>query len=178
MKDESTILIVDDQLNVRNVLNELLIDQGYNLVFADNGDEALLKAAELIPDLVLLDVMMPGMDGFEVCQRLRANPLLAEVPIIMVTSLDDRDSRLRGLELGVDDFITKPFSLAELLARVRTITRLNRQRRLHLLELRAERDRTEAILEALGEAVVVTDANGIIQYINPAAVTLTGFTPE
>lgn len=177
MKYEGNILIVDDQLSAREVLRVVLEDKGYHLVFASSGKEALNQAIKLIPDLVLLDVMMPDMDGFEVCRRMRADQRLVEVPIIMLTSLDDRDSRLRGLELGVDDFITKPFNSAELQARVRTITRLNRQRRLHLLELQAERDRTQAILEALGEAIVVTDANGVIQYINPAAVALTGFTP-
>jgi PAS domain S-box-containing protein len=177
-QNDSTVLIVDDQPGAREVLRGLLTGQGYDLAFASNGEEALAKAAELGPDLILLDVMMPGMDGFEVCRRLRADPLLAKVPIIMITALDDRDARLQGLKLGVDDFITKPFISAELQARVRTITRLNRQRRLHLLELQAERDRTQAILEALGEAVVVTDTEGIIQYLNPAAVALTGFSPE
>jgi PAS domain S-box-containing protein len=178
MKRTGSILIVDDQLSAREVLKGLLIGQDYDLAFASSGEEALAKAAELIPDLILLDVMMPGMDGFEVCEQLRADPLLAEVPVIMVTALDDRDSRLKGLKLGVDDFITKPFILAELQARVRTITRLNRQRRLQMLELQAERDRTQAILEALGEAVIVTDTEGIIQYFNPAAEILTGFTSE
>jgi PAS domain S-box-containing protein len=175
-QDNITILIVDDQPGAREVLRGLLTGQDYNLAFAGSGEEALAKAAELVPDLILLDVMMPGMDGFEVCKQLRADSLLAEVPVVMVTALDDRDSRLKGLKLGVDDFITKPFILAELQARVRTITRLNRQRRLQMLELQAERDRTQAILEALGEAVIVIDTEGIIQYFNPAAETLTGFT--
>ncbi len=178
MNHTSTILIVDDQQSAREVLSELLEKEDYNLVLADNGEEALVKAAELVPDLILLDVMMPGMDGFEVCQRLRADPLLSEVPIIMVTSLDDADSRLRGLEVGVDDFVAKPYSLAELQARVRSITRLNRQRRLRTLELQAQRDRTQAILQAVGEAVVVADAEGDIQYMNPAAIALTGFSPD
>lgn len=177
MKYEGNILIVDDQLSAREVLRAVLEDKGYHLVFASSGKEALSQAIKLIPDLVLLDVMMPDMDGFEVCRHMRADQRLVEVPIIMLTSLDDRDSRLRGLELGVDDFITKPFNSAELQARVQTITRLNRQRRLHLLELQTERDRTQAILEALGEAIVVVDANGVIQYVNPATVALTGFTP-
>ncbi len=176
MNHKSTILIVDDLLSAREVLRGLLTGQGYNLAFASNGAEALAKATQLIPDLILLDAMMPGMNGFEVCERLRADPLLAEVSVIMVTALDDPDSRLRGIEAGVDDFITKPYNRVELQARIRIITRLNHQRRLHLLELQAERDRTQAILEALGEAVVVTDATGIIQYVNPAAETLTGFT--
>jgi PAS domain S-box-containing protein len=176
MQSAGQILIVDDQLSAREVLRGLLSGKGYQLVFAGSGQEALVKAAEQLPDLVLLDVMMPGMDGFEVCQRLRNDPTLAEVPIIMVTSLDDQETRLKGLELGVDDFLSKPFNPTELQVRVQTITRLNRQRRLHLLELQAERDRTRAILEALGEAVIVTNGAGIIEYINPAAVTLTGFS--
>jgi signal transduction histidine kinase len=127
-----TILIVDDQLSAREVLRGLLADQNYRLIFAASGEEALTQAVALPPDLILLDVMMPGMDGFEVCQSLRTDPHLAEVPIMMVTSLDDRDSRLRGLEVGVDDFISKPFDALELRARIKTITRLNRYRRLVL----------------------------------------------
>ena len=132
MRQNSTILIVDDEQVGRDTLEALLTGQDYNLAFASDGAEALAKAAELTPDLVLLDVMMPGMDGFEVCQRLRADPLLAEVPIIIVTALDDRDFRLRGIEAGADDFVSKPFDRVELRARVRTVTRLNRYRQLLL----------------------------------------------
>lgn len=178
MQYTNTVLIVDDQVSVHEVLKALLREEGYNLSFASYGEEALAKAAELKPDLILLDVMMPGMDGFEVCERLRTNRTLTETLIIMVTSLDDLAARIRGLEVGADDFVTKPFNGAELKARVRTITRLNRQRRLRALELQAERDRTQAILEALGEAVVVTDVAGIIQYLNPATALLTGFANE
>jgi DNA-binding response OmpR family regulator len=98
------------------------MNQGYNLILASNGPEALQKASQFIPDLILLDVMMPEMNGFEVCQRLRADSILAEVPVIMVTLLDDSHSRLMGLEVGADDFISKPFNRAELRARVRTIS--------------------------------------------------------
>jgi PAS domain S-box-containing protein len=178
MNYAGTILIVDDQESVRQVLAGLLAGKGYRLGTARNGEEALAKAAELTPDLILLDVMMPEMDGFEVCRRLRADPYLAETPILLLTALDDRDSRLEGIEAGADDFITKPYNHIELEARVRTITRLSRQRRLRALELQAQHDRTQAILEAVGEAVVVANAQGLIQYLNPAAVELTGFTPE
>jgi len=130
MRHPSTILIVDDQLSGREVLRGLLTNQGYELAFASDGEESLAKAIELIPDLILLDVMMPGMDGFEVCERLRADSHLAEIPIILITALDDHDSRLRGIEAGADDFVTKPFNQVELQARVRSITRLNRYRRL------------------------------------------------
>ena len=141
MQDSSTILIVDDQPSARKVLQGLLAKQGYTLAFAINGQEALSKAIEIAPDLILLDVMMPDMDGFEVCQRLRADQALAEVPIIMITALDDHDSRLMGLNAGADDFISKPFNHVELQARVQSVTRLNRYRRL-LLE-RAQRQEAE-----------------------------------
>jgi putative two-component system response regulator len=125
-----TILIVDDNLVVREMLGELLYSSDYELIFAENGFEAIQKASELTPDLVLLDVMMPGMNGFEVCQHLRSDPLHAEVPILMVTALDDRESRLQGIKVGADDFISKPFYGEELRARVNTILRLNRYRTL------------------------------------------------
>jgi len=124
------ILIVDDDSPTRETLTTLLADGSYELVTATNGTEALTIAPELLPDLILLDVMMPVVDGFEVCRRLRADSRLAEVPIIMLTALDDRASRLRGLEAGADDFLSKPFDGSELRTRVRTITRLNRYRRL------------------------------------------------
>ncbi|MEM7345954.1 MAG: response regulator, partial [Chloroflexota bacterium] len=117
---DSTILIVDDESTGRELLDRLLRSEGYQLGFANDGKEALEKANELIPDLILLDVMMPGMDGFEVCRRLRADPVLAEVPIIIITALDQEKDYIEGLELGADDFLTKPFNQVELLARVNT----------------------------------------------------------
>jgi len=130
MPDKSIILVVDDEIISRHTVEILLTSEDYTLIFANNGEQALEKALATMPDLMLLDVMMPGMDGFEVCRRLRANPRLAELPVVMVTALDDQKSRLQGLEVGADDFMSKPFDRAELRARVRTITRLNRYRRL------------------------------------------------
>jgi putative two-component system response regulator len=130
MNRASLILIVDDNATGREALEELLFGQGYELTTAASGPEALQRAAIFLPDLILLDVMMPGMDGFEVCRRLRADTRLAEVPVVMVTALDDQASRLQGLEAGADDFISRPFHRSELRARVKTITRLNRYRTL------------------------------------------------
>jgi len=126
----STILIVDDDPAGRHTLESILDGQGYQLEMAENGLQALEKAEKYLPDVILLDVMMPGMDGFEVCQRIRNNPLLAEIPIIMLTALDDRKSLLDGLESGADDYITKPYDRHELRARLIGITRLNRYRKL------------------------------------------------
>lgn len=126
----STILIVDDNPTARETLVAILEGEGYDLQQSKDGIQALGMLKQIQPDLILLDVMMPGMDGFEVCRRIRATPELAEVPIILLTALDDRDSLLRGIESGADDFLSKPPDRRELVARVRTITRLNRYRTL------------------------------------------------
>jgi putative two-component system response regulator len=126
----SIILIVDDEPSGRQTLESILEGQGYQIEMAENGVEALEKARQILPDVILLDVMMPGMNGFEVCRRLRNDQLLAEIPIIMLTALDDRKSLLSGLEAGADDYITKPYDRYELRARLLGITRLNRYRKL------------------------------------------------
>jgi signal transduction histidine kinase len=122
----SIILIVDDDVTARETLTAMLEGEGYDLQLAKDGRQALEMLEQLQPDLILLDIMMPGMDGFEVCRRIRSAPPLAEVPILILTALDDRESLLRGIECGADDFLTKPADRRELVARVRTITRLNR----------------------------------------------------
>ena len=126
----SIVLIVDDDPTAREALVAILEGEGYDLRQAKDGIQALQLLKQLQPDLILLDVMMPAMDGFEVCRRIRATPPLAEVPIILLTALDDRDSLLKGIESGADDFLSKPPDRRELVARVRTITRLNRYRTL------------------------------------------------
>jgi putative two-component system response regulator len=147
MEPNGTILIVDDDEAGRKGLEGLMIPLSFDLLFAADGPECLAQADKFHPDLILLDVMMPEMDGYEVCRRLRADPILAEVPILMLTALDDREARLAGLEAGADDFITKPYDRAELRSRVRTIMRLNRYRK-----LRDEHIRLEAVHEALKAA--------------------------
>ncbi|MBI3417909.1 MAG: response regulator [Verrucomicrobia bacterium] len=163
MDSPSTILIVDDEPSGRELLEDLLAPQGYRLAFASNGAEGLQKAVELTPDVILLDVMMPWMDGYEVCRKLRANPVLAEVPIILLTALDDRDSRIYGLEAGADEFLTKPIDRGELRTRVRTITRLNRYRRLHL-----ERSKFDQIVESAPDGILIVDTDTTIGLTNPA----------
>ena len=141
------VLIVDDEVMGRESLESLLITQDYLLDFAANGDQAITKACQIMPDVILLDVMMPGLDGYDVCRHLRSKPEVAEIPIVMVTALDDRDSRLMAIEAGADDFISKPIDRAELRARVKAITRLNRYRRLQ--DERAKLERQVERLNAL-----------------------------
>jgi len=122
----STILIVDDDASARETLVAMLEGEKYQLELAQDGFQALKSLEHIQPDLILLDVMMPGMDGFEVCRRIRSMPKFAEAPIILLTALDDHGSLLRGIESGADDFLSKPMDRHELRARLRTITRLNR----------------------------------------------------
>ncbi len=170
---KSKILIVDDTRAGRETLEELLFSPAYDLHFACNGTEALEEAAKVVPDLVLLDVMMPDMNGFEVCQILRKNPRLAEVPVIMITALDDSESRLEGIEAGADDFISKPFDGAELRARVRTITRLNRYRRLH-----QERSKFEWVIERSEDGYITVGDDDVIRYANTAAKLYLGLKED
>ena len=164
MTNADTILIVDDTPVGREALAGLLFAQGYDVRLAENGPQALDLARDLRPDVILLDVMMPGMDGYEVCQRLRADPHTAQIPILLVTALDDRASRLRGIEAGADDFISKPYDRVELRARVRTITQLNRYRR-----LLAERAQFEWVVARARDGYLIVDPHDQILYANDQA---------
>ncbi|GGA19690.1 response regulator [Okeania sp. KiyG1] len=125
---QSSILVVDDEPDNVTLLEELLTSAGYVTISANGGKEALEAASNSHPDLILLDVMMPEIDGFEVCNRLRQSPQLETIPIIFLTALDDENSKLKGLELMGDDYITKPFNSRLLLAKVANILQLNQIR--------------------------------------------------
>ncbi len=117
------ILVAEDDASLMMLLRYNLDKEGFRVSEARDGDEALLLAAEDVPDLVLLDWMLPGVSGIEVCRRLRARPEIKNVPIILLTARVDETDRVRGLDTGADDYITKPFSMTELLARVRAVLR-------------------------------------------------------
>ncbi len=118
------ILVVDDILPNVKLLEAKLSAEYYDVLTAMNGEEALKKVESESPDLVLLDVMMPGMDGFEVCTRIKENPLTAHIPVVMVTALTDANDKVRGLQAGADDFLSKPINDMALMARVRSLVRL------------------------------------------------------
>ena len=118
------VLVVDDVLANVKLLEAKLTAEYFGVLTARDGKEALGIVERAHPDIVLLDVMMPGMDGFEVCRRIKQNPMTHHIPVIMVTALDSPADRVQGLEAGADDFLTKPVSDIALLARVRSLVRL------------------------------------------------------
>src|SRR5437773_3798439 len=124
MTAPAKVLVVDDTpLNIK-LLGDLLAVKGYAVATATNGEEALAKLAAETPDIVLLDVMMPGHSGDDVCRRIRADSTTALLPFVMVTSLDPQTERVKGIEAGADDFISKPINQPELFARVRSLLRI------------------------------------------------------
>ena len=124
MNDPARILVVDDTPSNVKLLADILQARGYAVVTASNGAEALARTERDAPDLILLDVMMPGMSGYDVCRKLRDNPATAVLPVIMVTALDPAQERVKGIDAGADDFLSKPIHQPEILARVRSLLRI------------------------------------------------------
>jgi len=124
MKTKQVILVVDDQTQNNDLLEAYLVPEGYEIIKATSGEEALAKLAGNQIDLILLDVMMPGMDGFEVTRRIRQDPQTKLVPIILVTALKETEDRIQGIKAGCDDYISKPFDKMELLARIQSLLKI------------------------------------------------------
>lgn len=143
------VLVVDDHPSSRITAAALLSVEGYDVLEADNGSTALELVIESNPDLILLDVMMPEMDGFEVCRRLKQNDLTRLIPVVFITALNDRRSRIMGIEAGGDDFLTKPFDRLELSARVKSLIGQKR--------LNEDLDHTEQALFSIASAVESRD---------------------
>lgn len=145
------VLVVDDHPSSRMAAAALLAVEGYEVIEAEDGHTAIHAVLETDPDLILLDVMMPGMDGYEVCRRLKADEQTRLIPIVFVTALEDRRARLQGIEAGGDDFLTKPFDQLELSARVKSLVRQKR--------LNQDLDHAEKVLFSIARTVESRDPN-------------------
>ena len=118
------ILCVDDEQANLKLLEKILLPRGYSLVSAASGEEALLKIKSQAIDLVLLDILMPGMDGFEVCRQIKEDQKLRSIPVIIVTSLSAKQDRIRGIEAGAEEFVSKPFDPTDVLARIKLLLKV------------------------------------------------------
>ncbi|MGQ7275933.1 ATP-binding response regulator [Marinobacter sp. V034] len=172
--DEATILLVDDNPQNLKVLYETLKDRGYRLLIANEGDKALTLAERHHPEVILLDIMMPGMDGYEVCERLKHNPATADGAVVFLSALDDVDAKVKGFSLGGVDFISKPFQAQEVIARVATHARvIQLERALQERNRQLKGDQTR-ILNAISEGIYGLKPDGTIIFANPAAATMIG----
>jgi two-component system cell cycle sensor histidine kinase/response regulator CckA len=184
------VLIVDDELHNRQLLEVMLAAEGVALQTASSGEEALEMVAAQPPDLILLDIMMPGIDGYQVAAKIKSNRATANIPVIMVTALDDRKSRMFGLSAGAEDFLTKPVDRVELCTRVRNLLRLKAYGDFHdhysqILEgevasrtgdLLLERDRAQRYLDTAGVILLALDNDGRITLVNRYACSSLGWT--
>lgn len=148
-KKAQWILVVDDKIDTVLLLRELLTSRGYNVYTASDAEEAEQVIPRIRPDLILLDVIMPGKSGYELCRELKADPDTRLIPIIMITGLSDRDDRVRGIEAGADDFLSKPLYPEELFARVRSLLKLK--------DFTDELDNAEAVIFSLALGVEARD---------------------
>jgi len=167
------VLIVDDYPANVKLLERNLQTAGYQTVAAYDGEEALAKVKSEHPDLILLDIMLPKIDGYEVCHRLRADETTAVIPIIMITALKETEDRIRGLEAGADDFISKPFDRGELLARVKNLLQIKYYR-----SMLAEREKFHAVIQDLSHGIVITDGHWRVQTVSRRAAELLGHPGE
>ncbi|MCM0611407.1 response regulator [Marinobacter sediminum] len=171
---EVTVLLVDDNPQNLKVLYETLKDKGYRLLIANEGDKALDLAHRHQPEVILLDIMMPDMDGYEVCERLKADPETADCAVVFLSALDDLQAKVRGFSLGGADYISKPFQSQEVIARVKTharVIRLERELQARNRELQGDQTR---ILNSISEGIYGLDENGVIEFANPAAAAILG----
>lgn len=189
----ATILIVDDEIQNRKLLEVLLRHEGYLTLSASSGEEALAVVSLCTPDLILLDIMMPGMDGYQVATRLKANPATLHIPIIMVTALIDRSARLAGLNAGAEEFLTKPIDQVELHLRVRNLLRLKEfsdflQNHSRILEQQVQEQvlarttdlqRFRTAMDATADAIFLVDRSSMrFVEVNATACHMFGYTRD
>ncbi|MGD0003406.1 MAG: HD domain-containing phosphohydrolase [Anaerolineaceae bacterium] len=174
------VLVVDDEARNRKLLRDLLVFHGYTVSEAENGEQALQAVSATPLDVVLLDVMMPGLDGFEVCRQIKADPATSQLPVLLVTALSERADRLRGIAAGADDFLSKPIDLEEINLRVRNAVAARRLRQELARQegLRASEARFRSLIENSTDMLFLLDPGYTIRYVSSSVRRTTGFLPE
>ncbi len=190
---KTTILVVDDTPANLRLLKVLLTKKAYQLIAATSGEQALILAKTKIPDLILLDIMMPGMDGFEVCKRLKSshNQLIKEIPIIFISALNQTLDKIKAFSAGGVDYITKPFQADEVLARVethltlrhlqKTLQEKNAQLEQEIVEHQMAEEKLRKFSRAVEQSaniIVISELTGRVEYVNPAFCQATGYSQE
>ena len=177
-KHQETVLLVDDNPTNLQVLYQTLEGHGYKLLLAKNGEGALNITSKIHPALILLDIMMPEMDGYEVCKRIKSNPEVADTAIIFLSALDDVKDKVKGFELGAVDYVSKPFQSEEVIARVETHIKIRQlEKTLEKKNKQLEEDNA-IILDSMGEGLLGVNKQGLITFINPAGEKITGWLEE
>ncbi|RUR84200.1 hypothetical protein PCC6912_17940 [Chlorogloeopsis fritschii PCC 6912] len=185
LPSSARILLVDDNTDMRNYVKRLLLSQGYEVETAADGMAALTIARQKVPNLVLTDVMMPGLDGFGLLRELRAEPTTRDIPIILLSARAGEEARIEGLETGADDYLTKPFSARELLARVEANLKLAQLRREAMqreqalrIEAESAKQTVETILSSINDGFYVLDRNWCYTYVNDRYCEMSGMERE
>ncbi len=168
------ILIVDDAPDSLGALRTIMLRQGYQTFVATSGERALDIALRVKPDLVLLDIVMPGMDGLEACRRLKAHPATARIPVIFISARDETADIVAGFDIGAADYIPKPLRMEEVCARVRAQLRMRTTSETQT----AQADRLRMIVNSMDQGLLIVEASGRIQYANPACDRYLGCKPE
>ena len=173
------VLVIDDSPTNAAIARIGLEEAGYEVLIADTGRKGLNEALEHLPDVVLVDILMPDMDGYEVCRAIRTTPATSGIPVIVITGLRGNADRILALEVGANDFLSKPVDTVELLARVGSLVRLKHlndqlQRQAALTEAAAARERIAAILESITDAFIAVDSEWHLTYVNQRAEQLLG----
>lgn len=170
---DAAILIVDDAPANLGMLRKMMVQQGYHTFIATSGQRALEIARRMRPDLILMDVVMPGMDGLETCRQLKAQPCTERIPVIFMSARTETDDIVAGFDTGASDYIGKPLRMAEVCARVRAQLQMRSSRE----SQQEQAERLRIVVDSMDEGLMIVEASGRIQYGNPACDRYLGFAP-